>query len=247
MEQIKYFHQPTISESLGNGWYTMKRYFLWLFVAVFISGLFSGPYKWGFQNHTNNGENLNFWENGFSNGFGVLAGITLLVLIGILAALAIGFLVKPVISYGANMMFIQAVRDQEPDIKWLFRGFQTNYFNIILANLLTFAIIAMGFVALIIPGIILSCRLMFVSYLVMDKNLDPIRAIEESWRMTKGHGWTIFGLGFISIFIFILGLACLIVGVFPAMIWISASFASLYQSVLTEGQSLAEGEFIYAQ
>lgn len=234
MEQIKYFHQPTISESLGNGWYTMKRYFLWLFVAVFISGLFSGPYKYGFSNNSNNGTNWNLWENGWENGVGILAGITILVLVGILVALAIGFLVRPVISYGANMMFIQAVRDQEPDIKWLIRGFQTNYFNIVLANLLTFAIVVMGFIVLIIPGIILACRLAFVSYLVMDKGLDPIKAIEGSWRMTSGYGWTIFGLGFISIFIFILGLICLIVGVFPALIWISASFASLYQSRLTK-------------
>ena len=233
MEQIKYFHQPTISESLGNGWYTLKRYFLWLFVAVIIDGLFNGPFKYTFSNNSNNGQNWNFWENGFSHGFGMLAGITLLVFIGILVGLAIMFLVRPVISYGTDMMFLQGVRDQEPDIKWLFRGFQNNYFNIVLANLLTFGIVAMGFVALIIPGIVLACRLIFVSYLVMDKNLDPIRAVEESWRMTRGHGWTIFGLAIVSIFIFILGLLCLIVGVFPAMIWIKASFASMYQAVLT--------------
>jgi len=236
MEQIKYFHQPNISESLGNGWYTMKRYFLWLFVAVIISGLFNSPFKYTFSNNSNNGNNWNFWENGWENGVGVLAGITLLVLVGILVALAIGFLVRPVITYGANMMFIQAIRDQEPDIKWMFRGFQTNYFNIVLANLLTFAIVAMGFVALIIPGIFLACRLAFVSYLVMDKGLDPIKAIEGSWRMTSGYGWSIFGLGFISIFIFILGLICLIVGVFPALIWIHASFASLYQAILTKSE-----------
>jgi len=247
MERIKYFHQPTISESLGNGWYTMKRYFLWLFVAVFICGIFNGPFKYTFNNNSNNGNNWNLWENGFSNGFGVLAGLTILVLIGILVALAITFLVRPIITYGANMMFIQAVRDQEPDIKWLFRGFQSNYVNIVLANLLTFAIVAMGFVALIIPGLILACRLTFVSYLVMDKELDPIHAIEESWRMTKGYGWTIFGMGIVSIFIFILGLICLIVGVFPALIWISASFASMYQAVLTNREPAAEGEFVYEQ
>ena len=247
MERIKYFHQPTISESLGNGWYTLKHYFLWLFVAVIIDGLFNGPFKYSFSNNSDNGNNWNLFENGFSNGFGILAGITFLVLIGILAALAITFLVRPVITYGANMMFVQAVRDQDPDIKWMFRGFQTNYFNIVLANLLTFGIVAMGFVALIIPGIFLACRLAFVSYLVMDKNLDPIRAVEESWRMTQGHGWTIFGLALVSIFIFILGLLCLFVGVFPAMIWIKASFASLYQAVLTDRESSQDGEFIYAQ
>jgi uncharacterized membrane protein len=68
----------------------------------------------------------------------------------------------------------------------------------------------------------------------MDKELDPIRALEESWRMTSGHGWTIFGLGLMAIPIFILGLICLFVGVFPAIIWIKSSFASLYQAILTK-------------
>jgi uncharacterized membrane protein len=95
-------------------------------------------------------------------------------------------------------------------------------------------IIGIGIFALIIPGIVLACRLAFVSYLVMDKGLDPIQAVEESWRMTRGYGWTIFGLGFLSIFIAIAGLLCLIVGIFPAIIVISASFASLYQAILTE-------------
>lgn len=244
MEHIKYFHQPTISESLGNGWYTLKHYFLWLFVAVIIDGLFNGPIKYTFSNSSDNGNNWDFLENGFSSGAGVLAGLTILVLFGILLALAITFLVRPVIAYGANMMFIQGVRNQKPDIRWLFRGFQNNYFNIVLANLLTFGIVAMGFVALIIPGIILSCRLAFVSYLVMDKELDPIRAVEESWRLTKGYGWTIFGLAFVSIFIFILGLLCLFVGVFPAIIWIKASFASFYQAVLTEKEQEFEIPYI---
>jgi len=67
----------------------------------------------------------------------------------------------------------------------------------------------------------------------MDKQMDPIRAIEESWRLTRGYGWTIFGLGIVSFFIGILGLAMLIVGIFPAIVLINAAFASLYQAVLT--------------
>jgi hypothetical protein len=38
----------------------------------------------------------------------------------------------------------------------------------------------------------------------------------------------------ISFFVIIFGLIMLIVGVFPAIMWISSSFASLYESVLRE-------------
>jgi hypothetical protein len=74
----------------------------------------------------------------------------------------------------------------------------------------------------------------------MDKKLDPIEAVELSWKLTKGHGWQIFFMGFVSIFIVIFGLILLIVGIFPAIIWICASFASLYESVLKEKEKPAE-------
>jgi len=94
--------------------------------------------------------------------------------------------------------------------------------------------VIMGIIMLLIPGIIIGCRLAFVTYLVMDKKLDPIAAIEESWRLTKGYGWTIFFMGFVSFFIIIFGLIMLIVGIFPAIMWVSSSFAVLYQDVLVE-------------
>jgi len=116
----------------------------------------------------------------------------------------------------------------------LVNGFRQNYLGIVLANLLTAALIMLGIIALIIPGIIIACRLAFVGYLVVDKKLDPILAVEESWRMTRGHGWTIFFMAIVSFFIFIAGICLLIVGIFPAAIWVSSSFASLYEAVSTE-------------
>jgi hypothetical protein len=47
-------------------------------------------------------------------------------------------------------------------------------------------------------------------------------------------------MGFVSIFIVIFGLCLLLVGIFPALIWIESSFASLYESVLREKEKPAE-------
>ena len=227
METLKFFHKPNISESLGNGWFTMKKYFLWLFLAIVVCAIVSGPnFKYTF--------NANDWKGDWGSTFApAFAGFTILMGFLILLSLALFILVRPVIFYGSDMMFVQAIRDQKPDMQLLFIGFRQSYMNIVLAHLLKTAIIAIGFVMLIVPGIIFACRLTFVSYLVMDKQMDPIRAIEESWRLTRGYGWTIFGLGIVSFFIGILGLAMLIVGIFPAIVLINAAFASLYQAVLT--------------
>jgi uncharacterized membrane protein len=224
MEEIKYFHQPTISESLGNGWFVMKKYFLWLLLVVIICGLFDSPSKFGYNFNSHNG----FTSNPFQDFPGILG----LVALGILVAIFVLFLVKPVISYGAKLIYLKCTRDIDPDLKDLFVGFQRNYFDIVLANLLVFIIVVFGCVFLLIPGIIFACRLALVPYLVMDKKLDPVKAVEKSWRMTKGYGWTIFGLALMAIPIVIAGLICLIVGIFPALILINSSFASLYQAIL---------------
>jgi NhaP-type Na+/H+ or K+/H+ antiporter len=74
----------------------------------------------------------------------------------------------------------------------------------------------------------------------MDKKLDPIEAVELSWKLTRGHGWRIFAMGLTSFFIMIFGLILFLIGIFPAMMWISSSFASLYQSVLLEKEKPVE-------
>ncbi|MBN1387780.1 MAG: hypothetical protein JW965_04990 [Bacteroidales bacterium] len=155
-------------------------------------------------------------------------------------ALAYSFLVIPVFDFGSDLIFIHAARKQKIDFKYLVSGFSENYVHIILANLLVFALVMIGIIMLIIPGIIIGVRLTFVSYLVMDKKMDPITAVEESWRLTKGYGWTIFAMGLVSFFIIIFGFLMLIIGIFPAIMWVSGAFASIYNDVLTEKGELPE-------
>jgi hypothetical protein len=227
---------PGFGNSFGTGWKVMLDNFLRLFLVIIIlsivtaplkmfnfhfdpSDLHRGPWNWG----------EDWGRNLFRLGtFGIFAAF-----FGLLAMLY-AFLVAPVFKYGGNMIFVQAVRKTKPDFEYLIKGFMENYLHIILANLLVFALVVLGFFALIVPGIIIACRLAFVSYIIMDKKIDPIEAVELSWKLTRGHGWKIFFMGFVSFFIVIFGLLMLIVGIFPALIWISSSFASLYESVLRE-------------
>jgi hypothetical protein len=237
---------PGFSNSFSAGWRVMNDNFLRLFLVIIILAIITTPFKmmnihfdpsdlgpWNWHNNwgQNWGHNMghNWGSDFFKFGtFGILAAF-----FGFIAMLYT-FLVKPVFEYGGSMIFVQAVRKTKPDFEYLIKGFMENYLHIILANLLVFALVVLGFFALIIPGIIIACRLAFVSFIIMDKKLDPIEAVELSWKLTKGHGWQIFFMGFVSIFIFIFGLCLLIVGVFPALVWICSSFAALYESVLRE-------------
>jgi hypothetical protein len=219
METMRYYDLvPSAGGSYSYAWRKIfEKAFLPLLLAVIIVGLLNGP-----------GAGFNWKMDGdFKFGFPMM-----LLFPVILFGLAYSFLFLPIIKYGENLLFIKAMRNEEADIKTLFDGFKTQYLNIVLANLIVAALVLIGFVMLIIPGIIILCRLSFVSYLVMDKNMEAMKAVEESWRMTRGYGWTIFGMGMIAIFVFIAGLICCFVGVIFSFMWIHAAFASMYIAVL---------------
>jgi len=236
---------PGFGNSFSAGWRVMTDNFLRLFLVILILAIVTSPMKmFNFKLDMSDLHNLP-WNIGHSFGHS-LRDLPLLGAVGFFAiffgfmAMLYSFLIKPVFEYGGSMIFVQAVRKTKPDFEYLIKGFMENYLHIILANLLVFALVVLGLFALIIPGIIIGCRLAFVSYIIMDKKLDPIEAVELSWKLTRGHGWQIFFMGFVSIFIVIFGLCMLIVGIFPAMIWICSSFAALYESVLREKEIPAE-------
>ena len=112
----------------------------------------------------------------------------------------------------------------------MFEVFQS-YLNALLANILTGIIIFIGFVFLIVPGIVFACKLAFVPYLIVDEKMDAIAAVKKSWEMTKGHAGAVFLIGLIAMPISIAGLVCLGVGIIPAAIWIELAFAALFFAV----------------
>ena len=218
MESEKYYNLvPSIGGSFSYGWRKMfEKAFLPLLLAVIIAGLLNGPV----------GAN---WKADGGDWFNMVWVLPIA-----LFSVAYGFLFMPIISYGEKYLFLQAMRGEDADIKYLFEGFKTKYLKIVLANLIVIALAIIGFILLIVPGIIVLCRLAFVPYLVMDKDLEPMQAVEKSWQMTRGHGWKIFWMAIISFFLCIGGLIVFIVGILISIMWIHTAFASLYQSVLNQ-------------
>jgi hypothetical protein len=230
---------PGFGNSFGTGWRVMTDNFLRLLLVIIILSIIAAPFKI-FNMHIGpsdfhgapwnwNWDDDRAWEHMLG-----LASLGIFALFFALIAMLYAFLVAPVFKYGGDIIFVRSVRKIKPDFEYLIKGFMENYLHIVLANLLVCALVILGMFALIVPGIIIACRLAFVSYIVMDKKLDPIEAVELSWKLTRGHGWQIFLMGFVSIFIILFGLILMIVGIFPAIVWISSSFATLYESVLRE-------------
>lgn len=206
----QYDFLPDAGRSYSIGWKVIWVYFVELLVVGIVYAVLSGPTAI-FQ-----------WKVDEFEWF-----LVPLALFGI----AYGVFVGGPIGYGVNWVFLKAVRGERIEIRDMFSVFQKNYWNAVVANIVVGVIIGLGIVMLIVPGIIFACRLAFVPYLVIDREMDVMDALRVSWDMTRGHGWQIFFMGFLAIFIVIGGLICLIVGVIIAIMWISAAFAVMYHSV----------------
>ncbi len=86
------------------------------------------------------------------------------------------------------------------------------FWKFFFATLLSGLAVAVGFVLLIIPGIIVALMLLFTKYIVIDRGLGPIEALQESRRITTGHKWKLLELLIVILLINIVGLICLFVG-----------------------------------
>jgi len=211
---------PGVGSSYGNGWRQLWKYFLVLLLIGIICVLISSV------------------PSVFSVGQG-MGGAGAIVL-GILS-LAYGILLTSPIGYGVSFAYLKAARGDTLDVKDMFEVFH-NYWNAVLANLLVGVIVVIGSMLLIVPGIIFACKLVFTPYLVVDRKMEVIEAVKESWRMTNGHAWKVFLIGLLSIPIGIAGLICFGVGIIIATMWIGLAFASLYHAVSSSGEaSVQEG------
>lgn len=203
---------PTMGGCFQEGWNVLKNHFLLLLLVVIVSGFIEIPMGFDKMNWVN--------EESFK------AALSSFKIFGFIYYI----LVVTPFSYGADWIFLKASRKEEPQFEEILSGFKKFLF-VILSHLLVIGIVGMGFVLLILPGIYLVCKLIFVPYLIMDKKVDPIQAVKLSFYLTKGYFWTIFGMGILSFFIMIIGLICMIVGVLASIIWVNSAFSILYKAV----------------
>jgi len=207
-DQYDFF--PDAGKSYSVGWDVLKAFFVELLVITIVFMVLTGPIsviQW----------KIDSWE----------WFLVPLALFGI----TYGVFVAGPIEYGAKWVFLKAVRGERIEVRDIFVVFQKNYWNVVIANIVVSIIVGLGIVMLIVPGIIFACRLAFVPYLVVDREMDVMDALRVSWDMTRGYGWQIFLMGLLAIPIVILGLLCFFVGVFVSVMWISTAFAVMYHAV----------------
>jgi hypothetical protein len=65
---------------------------------------------------------------------------------------------------------------------------------ILFTSLLTFLIIELGFILLVVPGIMMACRYFVAIPACVTEQLGPLESMKRSAQLTNGYRWPIFGL-----------------------------------------------------
>lgn len=98
--------------------------------------------------------------------------------------LTVGFLI-----YIASLIY-----EGKNDFNKIFDGFR-NFVNTLVAGLVYSLLVAIGYVLLIVPGVILSCGLSMAFFILIDRpETSGMDALSESWNLMNGHKWEFFCL-----------------------------------------------------
>lgn len=103
--------------------------------------------------------------------------------------------------------------------------------NYIITTVLVSLVTLVGFILLIVPGIIAAITLMFTPYLVVDKGMKPIDAMKESYRLSKGHWLDLFLLMIVLIVLNVIGALLLGVGLLVSIPVTMLTIAHTYRTL----------------
>ncbi|MBB3039327.1 hypothetical protein [Hoyosella altamirensis] len=169
------------------------------------------------------GDGIRWAWNRFADNWAIWVGFTLIIgVVNIVFSFAgstgrdpddifaFGFvdLLATIISAVLGWMMIRGALYTADGMKPSFGDFANlnNILHLAIASILVGIMTAIGFVLLIIPGLIVAFLSMFVTHFVLDQNVDAITGIKSSWSLVSKNVvplllliLTLFGLGLLGV------------------------------------------------
>jgi uncharacterized membrane protein len=116
----------------------------------------------------------------------------------------IGILVHTVLQIGLTKMSLRFVDGGRGEFSDLYSGYPL-FFNYLITSILLGLMVFIGFILLIVPGIILAVIFGFSTFAVVDRGMGPIEALQRSAAITSGVRMEIFLFGLVALGLNILG------------------------------------------
>jgi len=197
-----------IKESIQHGWETFKKRPWFIIGAVALMGLFSTSFSYKSDSPEE-----------------IFAALPMVIVFGILFGL---------LRMAVELLFTRFLLQAHDDVEHMtYRGTlpAKPFWKYVGGKIAVGIVVAIGFILLIIPGIIAAIALMFTPYLIVDRKLGPIEAMKESARMTKGHRWRLFLFGIVLGLLNIAGALALLVGLFVSIPVSALALVHVYRAL----------------
>lgn len=116
---------------------------------------------------------------------------------GVDASEWIVFAVMTVVTAVANIFMgialILAFQNRSLTVKSAYSGAKSFFWRYLGLSILTSIVITIGFILLIIPGVIVSVWLAFATFILVLERTEIIEAMKKSKEYVKGKWWEVFG------------------------------------------------------
>lgn len=152
-----------------------------------------------------------------------------------LVAIASGVL-NALIAIGMVQIYLKISRGMQASFGEIMGGGKY-FWKLIGGSILYGLIVLVGYLLLIIPGIIWQYKYGMFSYLIIDKDMGPIEAIKESGALMYGNKWKLFFLQLLMIPIVFAGILFFGVGILAAIPVVTLMSVSFYRIISGENVS----------
>ncbi len=149
----------------------------------------------------------------------------------------IGVLIGQFFQVGYIRIWVGAARGGTPQFGEMFQG-GSRFLPLLGGSLLVGLAVVAGYIALIVPGIIVGLGLCLTQFYIVDQGLSPIDAIKASWRDTSGQKGKLFLFFLVGGALMIAGYLACCVGVLVAIPVFSLAFTIVYLRISGRGDAM---------
>lgn len=180
------------------------------------------------------------------------AGAAWLLAAMLAAVTIVGLLLLPVLAWGATL-FVLRMHDGEAEFGDVFAGFSR--FGRVFAPMLALTVVifaltlaaqsiqivglfaesdllyAVGYLISLAFGLLVTPRLIFTYFYLVDRDLSATEALSRAWSETSAPKWKVVLLFILSQIIIMVGFLALLVGAIPASVMSYLMFVSAYRQI----------------
>jgi len=149
-------------------------------------------------------------------------------ILGIIVSNIVNLAFGAIIGMGA-IAFYLAAHDNPDTVELSSLWHPRPFWKYVGTWILVWLAIIIGLILLIVPGVIIALIFMFSTFVVIDRELGPIEAMAASNNITRGHKWSLLGLGLMLILINLLGALAFIVGLLVSVPVTALAFTHAYR------------------